>query len=120
MAKHSFKDVIGEGVYDTPLDQWLRAREMSSYAFAKKLGMNPRTTEAWAKGRSLPDLVNAFRIQEATDFGVTPEMWMGTELFKLQWTHATATQEEMREQKSRDNHSQYLRRLRANANPRKT
>ncbi len=85
-AVEVFGEIGRRPVNETPLAMWLRARSISRTAFAKTIGVTKRTVCLWCDNQVLPDLVNAFRIQNATDFGVTPEMWLGTELAKFLWS----------------------------------
>lgn len=98
-------------VSDTPLDQWLRARSISRLQFAKTIEVTPRTVHLWCNNQVLPDLVNAFRIQAATDFGVTPDMWMGTELARFLYRHDKADFTNARTQKRKDNRKHYIKRI---------
>lgn len=99
-------------ISDSPLDEWLRARDLSRYAFAKQLRVSARTVILWCNNQALPDLVNSFKIQQATDGGVTPEMWLGTDLAKFQWGHDRHDAEAAKAAKRKDNRVQYRRRMR--------
>jgi plasmid maintenance system antidote protein VapI len=98
-------------VGDTPLDSWLRARELSRYAFAKQLNVSPRSVILWCNNQSLPDLVNAFRIQQATEGGVTPEMWLGTDLARFLWERESADWEKQRARGRKDNRKRYIKKV---------
>lgn len=99
-------------VSDTPLDAWLKARGISRYQFARDLNVSPRTVSFWSNNQVLPDLVNAFRIAQATGGGVLPEMWMGTELAKFQNLHANADWEEAKAKRRGQNKRAYRRKVR--------
>lgn len=98
-------------ISDTPLDAWLRARDISRQAFAKEIEVSPRTVHLWCNNQVLPDLVNSFRIQKTTDGGVTPEMWLGTELGRFIWNHGNMDWSNVREQKRKDNRKHYIKRI---------
>lgn len=102
---------------DSPLDAWLKATNTSRHSFAKALGVSPRTVMLWANAQSLPDLVNAFRISEHTQGGVLPEMWMGTDLAKFQYTHDRADWEGIKTANRRNNKAQYIKRVRKSEAP---
>src|SRR4051812_9543117 len=98
-------------INETPLDQWLRARELSRYSFAKKLEVSPRTVILWCNNQMLPDLVNSFRIQQATEGGVTPEMWLGTDLARFLWGKGTSDWGAKKARDRKNNRKQYIRRV---------
>lgn len=98
-------------ICNTPLDEWLRVRELSRYAFAKQLQVSPRTVILWCNNQVLPDLVNSFKIQKATDGGVTPEMWLGTDLARFLWGHERADWEAKKKRDRANNRKQYVRRM---------
>lgn len=99
-------------IADTPLDAWLRARDLSRYSFAKQLQVSPRTVQLWCNNQVLPDLVNSFKIQKATDGGVTPEMWLGTELARFLWEHDRADWAEKKQRDRVNNRKAYQKRKR--------
>jgi transcriptional regulator with XRE-family HTH domain len=102
-------------VNDTPLEAWLKMKGVSRYELAKRLGVTPRTVGLWANNQVLPDLVNAFRLQQATEGGVSPENWCGTDLFKFMWTHSNADWEESKKQKRKSNRREYIKRKKGQA-----
>lgn len=99
-------------ISDTPLDAWLRARQISRTAFARSLGVTHRTVHLWCNNQALPDLVNAFRISQLTEGGVAPSMWMGTELAKFLMVHDKADWEGTREKRRSQNRRAYIQRKR--------
>lgn len=113
---HTITSVFGQKpehrpICDSPLDAWLRARDLSRYSFAKKLLVSPRTVQLWCNNQALPDLVNAFKIQRETDGGVTPEMWLGTELARFQWSHERVDAEAVKARVRVDNRKHYIKRV---------
>lgn len=99
-------------VGDTPLDEWLRARELSRWSFAKQINVTPRTVNLWCNNQALPDLVNSFKIQRATEGGVTPEMWLGTDLAKFLWMRETSDWNKRTRAARKHNRIQYKKRTR--------
>lgn len=98
-------------IADSPLDVWLRAREISRYSFAKSLNVSPRSVTLWCNNQVLPDLVNSFRIQQATEGGVTPEMWLGTDLARFLWEHDRADWEAHKKRSRKSNRKAYIRKV---------
>lgn len=70
---------------DTALARWLYRNKMSAFAFAAKLRMNPQSVNNWVKGRVLPSLVVAFKIDELTKGEVPASSWLATAVGKWQY-----------------------------------
>lgn len=70
---------------ETALSTWLRARGITQYQFARTIGADERAVGFWACNKSLPTLVFAFRIEQATQGGVPVSSWLGTTLGRILW-----------------------------------
>lgn len=65
---------------ETLLDKWLKEQRLSRDGFADRLGVARRTVTFWALNKVLPDIINAFRIDQATEGAVPVSSWLGTPL----------------------------------------
>ena len=63
--------------------------DVSSFAFARLLRVDPKTVIALAAGRQLPTLVLAFKIERATAGAVAASSWLGTELGRMRFNAST-------------------------------
>lgn len=91
-------------ISDTVLDKWLRARGISRFEFAQTLGCDPKMVGFWADNRSLPSLIYAFKISQATQGGVPPESWLGTELGRRMWSAAGVDWDKLKGQRTAERH----------------
>lgn len=80
--------------------------------FARELQVTAKTVTYWCQNQVLPDLVNAFRIAQATEGGVLPEAWMGTDLAKFLFTNAVVDPETAKKAKRASNRREYAKRKR--------
>ena len=98
-TKNPFKGTTS----DTALARWLYRNQMSAFAFAGKLRMNPQTVRQWIHGKVLPSLCAAFKIDELTKGEVPPSSWLGTAVGKWQYEHLGSNWES--EEQWRDKYS---------------
>lgn len=69
----------------TALSIWLKANGVSRYEMARRVKADPKQVKTWETGRVLPNLVYAFRIEQATKGGVPASSWLGTPLGRMMW-----------------------------------
>jgi hypothetical protein len=70
---------------ETPLSKWMRESHVSAYEVAKRARISYKQVCKLRDGESLPSLVSAFRIDQATKGGVPPVAWLATPLGRKAW-----------------------------------
>src|SRR5579859_3912111 len=69
----------------TPLRAWMDKHPVTNYRMAKAAGLSIGTISFIARGRTLPSLVAALKIEVATGGDVTPKDWLKTKIAKARW-----------------------------------
>lgn len=69
--------------HDTPLAEWLIKHRCSLCKFAKAAGLNRVSLTYVARNQTLPTLITALRIEDATGGDVKPADWLKTPLAKI-------------------------------------
>lgn len=90
---------------------------MTVWAFAQLIGANPKTVYYWMYGQVIPELVYAYKIEMATEGGVSMVSWLGTELAKMQWEHNHSDIENELEMRRRSNKKYYQKKQRERYTP---
>ena len=75
---------LTRNVERTQLDRWREKHRLSMREAAQVLGVGHATVYHWCSGRSLPTLVMAFHIEEATDGEVLATSWLATTVGKYE------------------------------------
>lgn len=84
-SEHLLQNTVDELSVDTPLALWLGEHGISPWEFAKTISADRKSVIGWARGTSIPSLIYAFRIEQATNGGVPAASWLGTKLGMRQW-----------------------------------
>lgn len=69
---------ISRNVERTTMDHWRERHKLSMREAAQVCGVGPTTMYHWCSGRTLPTLVMAFHVEEATDGEVLATSWLDT------------------------------------------
>lgn len=69
----------------TPLELWRRARGISIQQISDATGICYLSVLYLCDGRRIPNLINAFRLEQYTGGGVRADAWLGTELGRAMW-----------------------------------
>lgn len=94
---------------ETPLAKWMRETNTSAYEVARRTKISYKQVCKIRDGESMPTLVSAFRIDQATEGKVAPVLWLGTLLGQKHWveTHDWEKwQEQRKEEQRRNRHRQ--------------
>lgn len=70
---------------DTPLRRWLDRYGVTAYEFGKAARINLASCSYIIRGKALPDLINALKIEVATNGAVKPADWLKTRLGRARW-----------------------------------
>lgn len=75
---------LSRNVERTAMDYWRERHRLSMREAAQVCGVGPTTMHHWCSGRTLPTLVMAFHIEEATDGEVLATSWLATTVGKYE------------------------------------
>lgn len=91
----------------TPLADWLEATNTSIQKLALGVRASYHDAHSWVRGRQLPGLIYAFRIDEFTRGGVPVSSWLGTELGKWRYANQGCDNDEWLARKAEYNRRYY-------------
>jgi len=72
-------------VCETPLGVWLKQHGYTTYWLAKRALLSHTQAGRMVRGQLFPTLIQAIRIEKATQGGVPCVSWLGTEIGRLAW-----------------------------------